>query len=85
VNQAFANTNEDGEFSLKNEQPGRFRVQCSAAGFYVKSAAAGELNLMESPLDTTQGLPSGIVIRLGSKVPEVIPAEKTAQEKAKRM
>jgi len=71
MSNSFGRVKEDGSFTLKNVQPGRFRVRYYGPDLYVKAVTAGDQDLLENPLDTTQGLPSSIQIKLSGKSPEV--------------
>jgi protocatechuate 3,4-dioxygenase beta subunit len=68
---SYARLKEDGTFTLKNVQPGHFRVRCYGPDLYVKAVSAGNQDLLENSLDTTEGLPSSIQIKLSGKSPEV--------------
>jgi protocatechuate 3,4-dioxygenase beta subunit len=77
----WAEVKEDGTFAMKNVQAGRYRVNTFRQGTYIKSARAGDQDLLNSPLDTTQGGPSSLDITLSANAPEVTGSVKDADGK----
>jgi hypothetical protein len=78
---AFAEVKDDGTFTLKNVQAGRYRVQCFKEGGYVKAAWAGDQNVLSSGLDLTQGAPPSLAITLSANGPQVSGSVKNADGK----
>jgi hypothetical protein len=71
----------DGTFTLKNVQAGRYRIQCFRQGAYMKAARAGDQDVLNSPLDTTQGAPASLEITLSTNGPQVTGSVKDADGK----
>jgi protocatechuate 3,4-dioxygenase beta subunit len=72
---------DDGTFTMKNVQAGRYRVQCFKQGTYIKAARAGDQDVLNSPLDTTQGGPPSLEITLSGNGPQVAGSVKNADGK----
>ncbi len=68
---ASAEPKQDGTFTLKNVQAGRYRIQCYKPDTYVKAIRAGDQDITDQPLDTSQGVPSSLEITLSANSPEV--------------
>ncbi len=76
-----AQVKEDGSFTMKNVQAGRFRLFCFKQGAYIKAARAGDQDVLNSPLDTTQGAPASLEIMLSANGPQVMGSVKNADGK----
>ena len=77
----WAQAKDDGTFTIKSVQAGRYRVQCYRQDSYVKSVRAGDQDITDTPLDTSQGGPASLDIVLSLKVPEVSGSVKNADGK----
>jgi hypothetical protein len=78
---AWAEVKDDGTFTLKKVQAGRYRVQCFKQGAYIKAARAGDQDVLNSALDTTQGVPPSLEITLSANGPQVTGSVKNADGK----
>jgi hypothetical protein len=72
---------DDGTFTLKNVQAGRFRVVCFKQGAYIKAARAGDQDVLNLALDTTQSAPPSLEITLSANGPQVSGSVKNADGK----
>jgi len=77
----WAEVKDDGTFTMKNVQAGRYRVSCFKQGAYIKAARAGDQDVLNSPLDTTQGAPPSLEITLSANGPQVAGSVKNADGK----
>ncbi len=78
---AWGEVKDDGTFTVKNVQAGSYRVRCFKQGTYMKTAQAGNQDVLNSPLDTAEGVPSSLEITLSANGPQVTGSVKNADGK----